>query len=107
MIEWVDTHWTVVDDGLSRNGTFVNGERITGRRRLHSGDEIRVGDIVLTFRDAARPAETTTSIAGEIPTRSSLTDAQLRLLVALCRPFEAGLAAPSPPRTSRSPTSCR
>lgn len=78
MIEWVDTHWTVVDDGLSRNGTFVNGERITGRRRLHSGDKIRVGDIVLTFRDAARPAETTTSTAGEIPTRSSLTDAQLR-----------------------------
>ena len=57
---------------------------------MHYGDKIRVGDIVLTFRDAARPAETTTSIAGEIPTRSSLTDAQLRLLVALCRPFKGG-----------------
>ena len=25
---------TVVDDGISRNGTFVNGERVIGRRRL-------------------------------------------------------------------------
>jgi pSer/pThr/pTyr-binding forkhead associated (FHA) protein len=24
--------WTVVDDGLSSNGSFVNGERISGRR---------------------------------------------------------------------------
>src|SRR4051794_12974740 len=25
--------WAVVDDGLSRNGTYVNGERVAGRRR--------------------------------------------------------------------------
>jgi len=90
MIEWVETHWTVVDDGLSRNGTFVNGERITGRRPLHPGDKIRIGDRVLTFCDASRPAGRTTSVTGEIPTRSSLTDAQLRVLVALCRPCKRG-----------------
>ena len=33
--------WTVVDDGLSRNGTYVNGERIHGRRRLVDGDTPR------------------------------------------------------------------
>src|SRR5437879_6474543 len=26
--------WTVVDEGLSRNGSFVNGQRVVGRRRL-------------------------------------------------------------------------
>ena len=33
--------WLVVDDGLSSNGTFVNGQRIAGRRRLADGDAIR------------------------------------------------------------------
>ncbi|WP_102146046.1 FHA domain-containing protein [Mycobacterium hubeiense] len=96
IVEWVDTHWTVVDDGLSRNGTFVNGERITGRRPLHSGDKIRIGEAVLTFRDATRPAGKTTSVAGEIPTRSSLTDAQLRVLIALCRPYKGGATYATP-----------
>lgn len=90
IIEWVDTHWTIVDDGLSRNGTFVNGERITGRRRLHTGDRIRIGECLLTFRDPTPPAGMTTSVAGEIPTRGSLTDAQLKVLVALCRPYKGG-----------------
>jgi FHA domain len=26
--------WTVIDDGLSRNGTFVNDQRVEGRRRV-------------------------------------------------------------------------
>ena len=90
IIEWVDTGWTIVDDGLSRNGTFVNGERITGRRRLHPGDKIRVGESVLTFRDSTRPAEKTTRVAGEIPSRASLTVAQLKVLTALCRPYKGG-----------------
>ncbi|MGY4784367.1 FHA domain-containing protein [Rhodococcus opacus] len=32
VIEWTGTHWAVIDDGLSRNGTFVNGNRLTGLR---------------------------------------------------------------------------
>lgn len=86
IVEWVDTYWTIVDDGLSRNGTFVNGERLNGRRPLHPGDKIRIGDCVFTYRDATRPAQNTTSVAGEIPTRASLTEAQLKVLIALCRP---------------------
>src|SRR5437899_1921664 len=31
-------HWLIGDEGISRNGTFVNGERLRGRRRLHHGD---------------------------------------------------------------------
>jgi pSer/pThr/pTyr-binding forkhead associated (FHA) protein len=43
VFERVEQDWTVVDDGLSRNGTFVNGERLTGRRRLSDGDTVRFG----------------------------------------------------------------
>ena len=42
--------WVVVDDGLSRNGTFVNEERVTSRRRLLDGDQLRVGSTTLRFR---------------------------------------------------------
>ena len=48
--------WLVVDDGLSRNGTFVNGERVQGRKRLRDGDRLTVGDTVLAFEvPAAAP----------------------------------------------------
>lgn len=96
VIEWLDTHWTVVDDGLSRNGTFVNGARLTGRRALHSGDTIRVGEFVLTYRDSTRVAENTTNIGGALPTRSAMTDAQLKVLIALCRPYKNGAKYASP-----------
>lgn len=89
-IEWMNTHWTIVDDGLSRNGTFVNGERIAGRRPLHAGDKIRIGEHVLTYYDGNPTSGCTTGVAGEIPTRSSLTDAQFRVLIALCRPYKGG-----------------
>jgi len=41
--------WAVVDDGLSRNGTFLNGERVERRRRLRDGDELRCGQTALRF----------------------------------------------------------
>src|ERR687890_95056 len=37
VLERVAGEWTVVDDGLSANGTFLGGDRITGRRRLTDG----------------------------------------------------------------------
>jgi pSer/pThr/pTyr-binding forkhead associated (FHA) protein len=43
-LEPLGTDWTVVDDGTSRNGTFLNGERVEGRRRLDDGDELVVGE---------------------------------------------------------------
>ncbi len=36
----------LVDLG-SRNGTFVNGQRIVGRRTVHDGDKVRVGREIL------------------------------------------------------------
>jgi len=41
--------WALIDDGLSHNGSFVNGERISRRRRLRDGDELRFGDTTIRF----------------------------------------------------------
>jgi len=51
----------VLEDLQSRNGTFVNGERITEKRLLVDGDLIRLGKIILTFNVARelKPGETT------------------------------------------------
>ena len=43
LLERVGGSWTVTDDQLSRNGTFVNGTRVRGRRRLNDRDVIRFG----------------------------------------------------------------
>jgi pSer/pThr/pTyr-binding forkhead associated (FHA) protein len=43
----LDGTW-VIDLG-STNGTYVNGERLEGRRRLHEGDLLQVGDTELRF----------------------------------------------------------
>src|SRR5437763_10139216 len=42
-LERIGSDWTVADDGLSRNGTHVNSERVVGRRRLRDGDVLRFG----------------------------------------------------------------
>ena len=36
-------------DIASKNGTFINGRKLSGPTRLHSGDEIRMCDLRLTF----------------------------------------------------------
>jgi hypothetical protein len=82
--------WTIVDDGLSRNGTFVNGERTAGRRRLRDGDSIRFGTTVVVFRDPASAEAGETASAPDGPAVEELTESQRRILVALCRPFKDG-----------------
>jgi len=82
--------WTISDDGLSRNGTFLNGTRITGRRRLHDGDDFRVGRTLIGFRDPREGGSSATYQGTEVPTVDSVTDTQRRVLIALCRPYTAG-----------------
>jgi pSer/pThr/pTyr-binding forkhead associated (FHA) protein len=89
--------WAVTDDGLSRNGTHVNGERLAGKRRLHDGDVVRFGKTSATFRQPAQADFTLTEVASDMPDRASLSDAQRRVLLALCRPFKetAGYVTPA------------
>jgi class 3 adenylate cyclase len=41
--------WTLVDRN-SRNGSYLNGQRVTGPHRLRDGDVLRFGDTVVLFR---------------------------------------------------------
>ena len=49
-----------LEDLESKNGTFVGALRITQPTRLRDGDEIRLGDIVLTFQLVDSAASTRT-----------------------------------------------
>ncbi len=84
-LERVGGNWTIVDDGLSRNGSFVNGERVMGRRRLGDGDVLRLGRTSLVFRAPGPTAESTAAAGFAALVR--LSEAERRVLVALCRPL--------------------
>lgn len=97
-LELVGGVWTVSDDGLSRNGTFVNGERVSGRRRLRDGDTLRIGATAIRFRDPAAGDTGETRMAGDAPPEARVSEAQKRVLVALCRPFRDGSQHATPAR---------
>jgi predicted component of type VI protein secretion system len=86
ILERVGEDWLIVDGGLSRNGTFVNGERLVGGQRLRHDDRILLGATVLRFR-AGIPAHTSTTRVG-CPA-PELSPGQKRVLQALCRPLAA------------------
>lgn len=85
-LERIGEEWTLVDDGRSQNGSFVNGERLHGRRRLGDGDVVRVGKTLLVFHcpgvgDSGQTAQPS------VPPVGPISDAQRRVLVSLCRPY--------------------
>jgi predicted component of type VI protein secretion system len=75
--------WCVTDLGSS-NGTWVNGERIWSAHRLRHGDEIRVGQTRLIFREPLSAGGAVTEAEEAPPT---LTARERDVLVALCRPL--------------------
>ncbi len=96
-LELVGSECTLVDDGLSRNGSFVNEERVSGRRRLRDTDTIRVGRTRIIFRaPAGAVGSTETVLSGNALTAAGVSPAQRRVLVALCRPYKDGAAFASP-----------
>jgi pSer/pThr/pTyr-binding forkhead associated (FHA) protein len=88
--------WTIVDDNLSTNGTYVNGERVSGRRRLYDGDRIRLGRTLVAYNAAHASEVPKTVTAGDRPALKELSDTQQRILIALCRPYRDGGAFATP-----------
>ena len=66
-IERVGADWVLIDDGLSRNGSFVNEEKVVGRRRLRDGDVLRFGRTTAVFR---RPAVGPRGVVGRALTKA-------------------------------------
>jgi pSer/pThr/pTyr-binding forkhead associated (FHA) protein len=83
VLERFPAGWCVTDLGSS-NGTWVNGERIWSSRRLRHGDEVRVGQSRLIFRDALSADGTVTEAEDAPP---GLTTRERDVLLALCRPL--------------------
>jgi pSer/pThr/pTyr-binding forkhead associated (FHA) protein len=88
-LERVGGVWTISDDGLSRNGTFVNGERVGSRQRLRDGDVLRVGATAILFRDPTSVGASETRMGGPDVAPPSVSEAQRKVLLALCRPYKA------------------
>jgi hypothetical protein len=94
-LEHIGGDWLICDQGLSHNGTWVNGERVHGRRRLRGGDIVTVGETVIAFcaprsGSVANPTKTAKQPCVAI----EVSPAQRRVLIALCRPLGGGRYAP-------------
>ena len=64
-LERLGDDWLLVDDGLSRNGSYVNRERVT-RRRLRDGDELLFGSTTLVFHAPFQQGRQST-VVQEVP----------------------------------------
>ena len=95
-IEQVKGDWFLIDDGISRNGSYVNGERVVGRRRLRDGDRLCFGSTIVAYRGSDA-----TEVDSTLGTRTDLgpievTDTQRKVLIALARPLaESAFATPA------------
>ncbi len=96
-IEVVRDECTLLDDGLSRNGSFVGEQRVDGRRRLRDGDTLRFGRTTVLYRRPGEGAPEATVAASQILAAASISPGQRRVLLSLCRPFkdESPFATPA------------
>jgi len=98
LLEQVGRGWTLIDDGLSRNGSFVNGHRVVGRRRLTDKDRLVFGGTSVTYRETSG-AITQTASAIDTPAAILLSPMQRKVLIALVRPVHESASAT--PATNR------
>jgi hypothetical protein len=86
LLEHLGGAWFVEDLG-SRNGTYLNGQRIAGRRLVRTGDELRLGVARVVLRGEVAIRGPATTVLDEPPL---LTRRERDVLVALCQPLLAG-----------------
>ncbi len=86
-LEFKAGEWTLCDDGFSQNGTYVNGLRIYGRRRLTDGDLVRIGQTPIVFCDPGLTGLGVTLAPGELGIAPKFSEQQQRSLRSLCRPL--------------------
>ncbi|HYR29519.1 MAG TPA: FHA domain-containing protein, partial [Thermoanaerobaculia bacterium] len=67
-----------LEDLQSRNGTFVNGEKVDSKRLLTDGDLIRFGKIITTF-NVAREGKAGETTQPEVRRKRSLRSSAVRL----------------------------
>ena len=84
-LERVGSEWTARDDGLSRNGTYINGERLRGSRRLLDGDTVKVGRTVLVVH--GRPQLDSLLTVGATTGDGDPRPAAAGIVVNLCGPL--------------------
>ena len=95
-LERVGRDWALIDDGLSRNGSYVNGARMLGRHRLEDGDRLCFGETVVLYRDPGDGNSHSTSPLPASALTMPLTPTQHKVLIALCRPVnESAFASPA------------
>ena len=100
LLERVGQEWTLTDDGLSRNGSFVNGARLVGRHRLANQDRLCFGRTEIRFCHSPPDARADLTASAEAgPASLPLSPMQRRVLVALCRPVHESESAT--PATNR------
>ena len=102
-LEFKAGEWTLCDDGFSQNGTYVNGLRIHGRRRLLDGDLVRVGQTTLAYCDPGLSGLGVTLAPGELGAAPKFSEQQQRILRGLCKPLMGDGEGINPTSTPRSP----
>jgi hypothetical protein len=86
LLEQLGGAW-FVEDLDSRNGTYLNGQRITGRRVVRPRDEMRLGVARVVLREMMSGIGPATSLVDEPPV---LTRRERDVMVALCQPLLSG-----------------
>jgi DNA-binding CsgD family transcriptional regulator len=92
VLERYGAGWCVRDLD-SRNGTFVNGQRVWRERPLRPGDELRVGATRLVYRNEEPSGGQATQASDPPP---QLTRREREVLVVLCRTVLGGAAFTEP-----------
>jgi hypothetical protein len=85
-----------VEDLGSTNGTFVNGNRISGQQPLNPGDEVRVGQTVMSVEGGAGAGATT--VGNVVPAPAPVPPPQQQPPTQQLPPTGQQPAAPPPPQ---------